>query len=61
MSIRDRAILGSSDLEPDELLNPVCNCPLCGRFTSARLGPHPECEQIIDEQEQDEMRRWSYQ
>ncbi len=60
MSSRDVAILGGSDLEPLAVENPVWNCPLCGRFTSARLGPHPECEQIIYEQEQDELRRWSY-
>ncbi len=61
MSTRDRAILGRRDLEPYyEIQNPVWNCSICGRFTSARLGPHPDCERISWEDEMAAERRESY-
>ena len=53
------AILGGSDLEPP-YENVVWNCPLCGKFTSARLGPHSECEEIMDWEELDNLRRSTY-
>ncbi len=60
MSSRDHAVLDDYIQAEPDYENLVWNCPLCGKFTSARLGPHPECEQIMWEQEQDQLRRWSY-
>ena len=51
MSVRDRAILGSSDLEPDE--NTTWQCPECGKFTSDRTAEaqHGACFEAAEDAE----------
>ena len=55
--VRDRAILGSSDLEPDESPNTTWQCPLCGKFTSDRTADdHTECFQAMHDEEMTDLR-----
>ena len=59
MTVRDRAILGSSDLEPD-YKNTTWQCPECGKFTSDRTAEadHGECFEAGEIAEIMDLRKW---
>ena len=58
--LRDIAILGGSDLEPDYATNTTWQCPECGKFTSDRTAEaqHSECFEAAEINEITDLRAW---